>query len=194
MNQIRRVCVNCGSSLGLLPEYAASARALGRYLAEQGIGVVFGGADLGLMGEVADAALAAGGRVTGVIPEAIAARVGHHDLAEMHVVGSMHERKQMMFDLADAFVALPGGLGTLDEIFEVLTWAQLGYHAKPYGLLNVCGYYDGLLGFLDHAVAQHFVKPEHRAMLVVEAVPVALLDGLRRHHVPPLDKWVDRAG
>lgn len=192
MNDIRRVCVNCGSSPGLLPDYAAGARALGRYLAEQGIGVVFGGADLGLMGEVADAALAAGGLVTGVIPESIAEKVGHHDLAEMHVVGSMHERKKLMFELADAFVALPGGLGTLDEIFEVLTWAQLGYHAKPYGLLNTCGYFDGLLGFLDHAVTQRFMKPEHRAMLVVETAPAALLNGLRHRRVPQLDKWLDR--
>jgi uncharacterized protein (TIGR00730 family) len=190
MNPIRRVCVNCGSSLGLQPEYAASARALGQHLAEQGIGVVFGGADLGLMGEVADAALAAGGRVTGVIHESIAEKVGHHELAEMHVVGSMHERKKLMFELADAFVALPGGLGTLDELFEVLTWAQLGYHEKPYGLLNACGFYNGLLGFLDHAVAQRFIKPEHRSMLVVETTPPALLDGLRRRHIPQLDKWI----
>ena len=178
---VRRVCVYCGSRPGVRPAYAEAAAALGAGLAERGVGLVTGGGSVGLMGVVADAALAAGGEAVGVIPRALAEReVGHASLTRLEVVGSMHERKARMASLADAFVALPGGLGTLEEIAEALTWAQLGIHAKPCGLLDVDGYYRPLVGFLDHAVSQGFVRPEHRAALVVASEPDALLDALRR--------------
>ena len=176
---IRRVCVYCGSRPGARPAYAQAARQLGARLAADGVGLVSGGGSVGLMGVVADAALAGGGRAVGVIPQALADReVGHHGMTDLHVVGTMHERKAMMADLADAFVALPGGLGTLEEIAEVLTWAGLGIHAKPCALLDVEGYYAPLVAWLDHAVAHGFVAAEARAALIVEADADALLDRL----------------
>ena len=160
---MRSVCVFCGSNPGRRPEYLAGAADLGRVLAARGIRVVYGGAHVGLMGALADAVLAAGGEIVGVIPGLLVdAEVAHPGLSDLRVTGSMHERKALMADLSDGFIALPGGLGTLEEFAEIVTWAQLGLHAKPTGLLNLLGYYDGLLGFLDHATAERFVRPDHR--------------------------------
>ena len=185
MPEIRRLCVYCGSSAGAQPAYAEAAHALGTLLAREGVGLVTGGGRVGLMGVVADAVLAAGGEATGVIPQALMDReVGHEGLTALHVVGSMHERKALMAHLSDAFVALPGGLGTLEEIAEMLTWAQLGLHPKPCGLLDVAGYYAPLVRFFDHATAERFVRPEHRALLAVESDPERLLGRLRAY-VPP---------
>lgn len=190
---MKRVCVFCGSSAGVLPEYRDAAGQLGTRLAERGIGVVYGGASVGLMGEVANAALGAKGEVTGVIPRALWEReVAHTGLSELEVVGSMHERKARMAELSDAFVALPGGLGTLEELFEVWTWGQLGLHRKPLGILNVAGFYDPLIAFLDHAVAQRFIGEVHRAMLAVEVDAESLLDHLERFHPPTAETWIDR--
>ena len=187
------VCVFCGSSPGARPAYRQVAALLGRALAAQGRTLVYGGGNVGLMGAVADAALAAGGRVIGVIPEHLVAReVGHSGVTELRIVSSMHERKQAMADLADTFVLLPGGLGSLEEFFEVWTWGQLGLHAKPYGLLNVEGYFDPLLAFLDHAVAERFVRPEHRDLLRVDEDPERLLARLDAHAPATLPKWIDR--
>jgi uncharacterized protein (TIGR00730 family) len=173
------LCVYCGSRAGVAPAYADAARALGRLIGSGGHGLVYGGGNVGLMGIVADAVLAAGGPVVGVIPEALVQReVGHSGLSEQHVVPDMHERKRMMAERADAFVALPGGIGTLEELFEVWTWHQLGYHDKPIGLLNVGGFYDGLLTFMDHCVAQGFLDAAQRATVVVDTDPARLLDAL----------------
>jgi uncharacterized protein (TIGR00730 family) len=191
---VRRVCVFCGSSPGARPAYGAAAEELGRLLVARGIGLVYGGGAVGLMGRLADEVLAAGGEATGVIPEALVAReIGHKGLTELRVVGSMHERKALMADLSDAFVALPGGLGTVEELFEIFTWAQLGLHRKPLGLLDVEGYYDGIARFLTHAVEERFLLEQHRAMLMVEREPRALLErleGFEPDAVAP--KWIDR--
>ena len=192
-NYLRRLCVFCGSSPGASKDFSNAAEALGRTLADAGIGLVYGGASVGLMGRLADSALAAGGEVIGVIPRAMVdLEVAHHGLTDLRVVASMHERKALMADLADGFVALPGGLGTLDELFEILTWAQLGLHAKPVGLLDVGGYFAPLLAFLDGAVAARFLAPEHRAMLLVADEPAALLATFRAYQAPPPFKWLDR--
>ena len=191
---MKSVCVFCGSRTGDDPAYEEAARALGETLARAGIELVYGGGHVGLMGVVADAALAAGGEVTGVIPEALVEReIGHTGLTELHVVGSMHERKAMMADLAEGFVALPGGTGTLEEFFEVLTWAQLGEHAKPCGLLNVAGYYEPLLAVFDHMVERGFLATHHRAMVLVETEPEALLERFENHRPPETAKWIDRS-
>ena len=192
-NMIKRICVNCGSSPGSDPAFISAARELGDCLAGRDITVVYGGADVGLMGAVANAALARGGKVIGVIPENLADRVGHKKLSEQHVVPSMHERKQMMFDLSDAFIVLPGGYGTMEEMFEILTWAQLGMHAKPIGLLNVAGYFDSLLRFLDISVKKHFVTSQHRDLVIVDGTATSLLDLLWQYEPVVLDKWIDRA-
>ncbi|MGD9904606.1 MAG: TIGR00730 family Rossman fold protein [Vicinamibacterales bacterium] len=190
---MRRVCVFCGSSHGARPAYAEAARALGRLLAERGLGLVYGGGNVGLMGVVADAVLAAGGEVIGVIPHGLMAReIGHRGVTTLHVVDSMHERKAQMAALADAFVALPGGIGTFEELFEAITWTQLGLHAKPCGLLNVAGFYDDLLRFLDGAWAEGFIKPETRAILSASADPVALLDRLAGVELPAVPRWITR--
>jgi uncharacterized protein (TIGR00730 family) len=190
---MRNLCVFCGSSPGARPEYLAAAHALGRLLAERGIGVVYGGASVGLMGAVADAALAAGGHVTGVIPRVLEAReIAHPGLSDLRVVASMHERKALMSDLSDGFVALPGGLGTLEELFEVWTWAQLGMHAKPCAVLDVAGYYAPLLAFLDHGVHERFVRAPHRAMLLVDDEPARLLDRLAAYEPPGVRRWIGR--
>jgi len=173
------LCVYCGSRHGARAAYAAAARTLGRSVGERGWRLVYGGGKVGLMGEVADAALAAGARVVGVIPQSLQQReVGHRDLHEMHVVATMHQRKQMMAERASAFVALPGGIGTLEELYEVWTWRQLGYHDQPFGVLNVEGYYDELLRFMDRSVAEGFLEPSQRAHLIVETEPHALLERL----------------
>ena len=191
---LRRVCVFCGSNSGVRPEYAAAARELATVLAERRIGVVYGGGSVGLMGVLADRVLEVGGHIIGVIPQALMdLDVGHRGLPDLRIVSSMHERKALMVDLADAFIALPGGLGTLDESFEVLTWAQLGLHTKPFGLLNVAGYFDGLLAFLDHAVGERFLRPQHRTLLQGEANAAALLQRLMTSAPPGLDKWIDRS-
>jgi uncharacterized protein (TIGR00730 family) len=192
VSALRSLCVYCGSNTGADPEFAAATRAMAALLAGRGIRVVYGGGAVGLMGVLADAALAEGGEVVGVIPQALMDReIGHKGLTELHVVGSMHERKALMAELADGFVALPGGVGTLEELVEVYTWSQLGLHRKPLGVLNVAGYYDGLAAFLDHAVEERFLRPGHRAVLAVEAEPCALLGRLERAEPPPLAKWLD---
>lgn len=190
---LRRVCVFCGSSRGARQEYEAAARSVGSLLAQRGIGLVYGGGNVGLMGALADAALAAGGEVIGVIPEALLEwEVAHTGLPDLRIVHSMHERKALMADLSDAFVALPGGFGTLEELCEVLTWSQLGLHAKACGLLNVAGYFDPLLALFDHAVEERFVRPAHRALVLQSEDPAHLLDLLARYEAAPLDKWIDR--
>jgi uncharacterized protein (TIGR00730 family) len=187
------VCVFAGSSDGARHEYRQAAHDLGAALAARRIGVVYGGARVGLMGVVADAALAAGGEVIGVIPSALVAKeIAHTGLTELRVVASMHERKALMADLADAFVALPGGWGTLEEFFEVLTWAQLGLHAKPCGLLNVSGYFDGLLAFCEHAVTEGFVRRDYLGMIAAADTAARLLDRLAEHRPPVVEKWLDR--
>lgn len=187
------ICVFCGSNVGKSEVYTEAARALARAIVGQGIKLVYGGGNIGLMGVLAEAALAAGGQVIGVTPKSLLDKeVVHTGLTDLRIVNSMHERKALMAELSDAFIALPGGLGTLEEMFEVLTWAQLGYHRKPCGVLNVRGFYDRLTGFLDHAVAERFLKPEHRAMLLVESDADALVARLKTHRAPEVSKWIDR--
>ena len=189
-----RICVFTGSSPGRRPEYREAAAALGQELARRGVGLVYGGSHVGLMGVLADAALAAGGTVVGVIPSALVDKeLAHTGLSELRVVGSMHERKATMADLAEGFVALPGGWGTLDELFEILTWAQLGFHRKPCGLLNTAGYFDPLLAFVRHSVAEGFVRREYVDAVAVDGEPGALLDRLAFHRPPSVEKWIDRA-
>ena len=176
---IRSICVFCGSRHGSNPAYTDAARELGRLMAERGIRLVYGGGRVGLMGEVADAVLAGGGQVIGVIPSLLVEKeVEHRGLTQLHEVGSMHERKALMEQLSDAFVVLPGGFGTLDEACEILTWTQLGLHAKPLGLVNTAGYYDLLTGFLDHAQGEDFISATNRRLVRVEATAAALLDRL----------------
>ena len=190
---MKRVCVFTGSSPGARPEYAAAAQQFGAEIAARGYELVYGGGRVGLMGVIADAVLAGGGRVIGVIPENLVAKeIGHSGLTELRIVKSMHERKALMADLSDAFVAMPGGIGTMEEFFEVLTWAQLGLHAKPCGLLQVAGYFDALLALLDRAVQERFVKAEHMTMLVASPSPTDLLDRLAAYRAPLVDKWIDR--
>ena len=191
---MKRLCIFAGSSAGARAEYHAAASELGRLLASRHIGLVYGGARVGLMGIVADATLAAGGEVIGVIPAGLVAKeVAHHGLTDLKVVSSMHERKALMADLSQGFIALPGGWGTLDEFFEVLTWSQLGLHHKPCGLLNVGGYFDRLLSFLDHSVNERFVRPEYRAAIAVSTSASSLLDMLASYAPPRVEKWVDPA-
>jgi uncharacterized protein (TIGR00730 family) len=189
----RRICVYCGSNPGNDERYAEATVALADAIVAAGCGLVYGGAAVGLMGLVADTALAAGGEVIGVMPTHLVAKeIAHPGLSELHEVPTMLERKTLMADLADGFVALPGGFGTLDELFEVLTWSQLGIHAKPAGLLDVAGFWSGLTGFLDHAVVEGFLKPAHRAMLLVDEDPTTLLTRLEAWTPPTVNKWVDR--
>lgn len=189
--KIKNICVNCGSNTGTKTEYIETAVDLGRYLAENNIGLVYGGAGVGLMGTVASSAMENGGNVIGVIAESFADRVAHNNLTELHVVSTMHERKKIMFDLSDGFIALPGGMGTIEEIFEILTWAQLGLHSKPCGLLNICGYYDSILTFLDNAVDQRFVRQGHKDMLLVDVDPESLITRFYEYELKPIDKWID---
>lgn len=190
---MKAVCVYCGSNTGRGDHYAVAARALGRAIAERGITLVYGGGGTGLMGVLADSVLAGGGRVTGIaLHRLVEKEMVHAGLTELHVVESMHERKAMMARLSDAFIAAPGGYGTLDEFSEVLTWTQLGIQRKPCGLLNVDGFYDPLLGFIDHLVAEQFLKQPHRDMVVVEHDPAALLRRLAEEPVPDINKWYGR--
>jgi hypothetical protein len=191
MPSLKSVCVFCGGNPGKNPAYLAAAISLGTELAAHGLELVYGGAQVGLMGAVADAAIARGGDVFGVIPEFIAAReIAHLGVTKLVVVPSMHERKAAMAARADAFVALPGGFGTLDELFEILTWAQLGLHRKPCAVLNIAGYFDGLLTFLDHAADEQLLKPEYRAMLLVDSDPARLVARLREHTPPVVEAWL----
>ena len=187
---IKRICVYCGSSSGANPIHREAAENLGVLLASRGIGLVYGGGNVGLMGVVADGALRAGGEVIGVIPAALMDKeLGHTGVTKLHVTASMHERKQLMADLSDGFIALPGGIGTLEELFETFTWLQLGFHDKPVGLLNVAGFYDHLLTFLRHATDEHFLRPPHLESLLVETDAGALLSRMARFHAPSLAKW-----
>jgi len=188
-----RLAVYCGSSPGADPAYAAAARALGREMAARGIGLVFGGGHVGLMGAIADAVLEAGGEVIGVIPTALRDKeLAHQGCTELHVVSTMHERKSLMADFAKGFIALPGGYGTFDEMFEMLTWGQLGYHTRPCGFLNVAGYYDALFAFLDSCVEARFVTRVHREMIITATDPAELLDGMAAFEPPDQAKWLDR--
>lgn len=186
-----RLCVFCGSSSGSKAIYLEMATRLGKALADAGIGLVYGGASVGLMGAVADAALANGGEVIGIIPQALQEKeIAHKGLTDLRVVGSMHERKALMAELSDGFIAMPGGIGTLEELFEVWTWAQLGYHTKPCALLNVDGFYNGLATFLDNLVEEAFVKPNHREMLIVEEEVASLLVAIGNYEAPAMAKWI----
>jgi uncharacterized protein (TIGR00730 family) len=187
---IKALCVYCGAASGSSPLYAAAARQLAKTLVEADIALVYGGGNVGLMGVIADEVLRLGGQVTGVIPQALLEKeVGHRGLTALHVVKDMHERKAMMASLSDGFIALPGGLGTLEELFEMLTWSQLGIHGKPVGLVNVGGFYDGLLAFIGHAVGQGFIKPEFAAMLMAAGDGNALLAQLRTYRPPAAGRW-----
>lgn len=191
---MNRICVYCGSSTGHDPTHARTARRLADRMAARDLGLVYGGASVGLMGIVADQVIECGGEAIGVIPSSLMDReIGHDGLTQLHVVDSMHERKALMAELADGFIALPGGLGTLEETFEILTWAQLGLHHKPVGLLDSGGYFQHLSAFLDHAVAEGFVRPEHRGMILVDDDPDRLLDRMAHHRPPPVPKWIDAA-
>jgi uncharacterized protein (TIGR00730 family) len=186
MRRLRRVCVYCGSNSGVRPTFAAAAAGLGRLLAEEGIGVVYGGASIGLMGIVADAALTAGGEVIGVLPDKLFEHeIAHAGLSDLHVVTSMHERKTLMSELADGFIALPGGYGTIEEVVEAVTWTQLGIHDKPVGLLDVDGFFDHLIAFLDRAVSDGLLRPGSRELLLCDDDPRRLLDRLRSEGPPP---------
>jgi uncharacterized protein (TIGR00730 family) len=191
---MKRVCVFCGSNSGARLQYQESAVSLGQALASNGLGLVYGGSSIGLMRAVADSVLDAGGEVIGIIPQALVGREqAYPRVRDLRVVNSMHERKAQMAALSDAFVALPGGLGTLDEIFEMLSWAQLGIHDKPCGFLDVDGYYRPLLQFLDHATAEQFIRPHHRAMILFANDPVDLLAQLRSYQPPGGNKWIATA-
>lgn len=191
---LRSICVFCGASPGANPIYAEAAAELGRSLAKAGVTLVYGGGEVGLMGVVADAAMAAGGEVIGVIPQSLQdSEIGHKGLTRLEVVSGMHARKARMAELADAFIALPGGLGTLEELFEVWTWGQLGYHGKPLGLLEVNGFYGKLIGFLDHLVEERFVRSTHRSMLQVRETPAELLEALSSWQPDVVPKWNARA-
>ncbi len=188
---MRSVCVFLGSALGADKKYEQVAAELGGEIAARGLKLVYGGASVGLMGAVADACLAAGGEVLGVMPQALVDReVAHTGLSKLHVVKSMHERKALMAELSDGFIALPGGLGTLEELFEVLTWAQLGYHRKPCGALDVNGYFSLLQAFLDHSTEQGFIRPQHRGILMSAATPAQLLDMFRDWQPAYAPKWI----
>jgi uncharacterized protein (TIGR00730 family) len=192
VSEIRRLGIFCGSNPGARPEYLEGARSLGKLLCERGIGIVYGGSNVGLMAALADTMLDELGDIIGVIPRMLVQReVANTALADLRIVDSMHERKAMMAELADGFVALPGGIGTLEEFFEIWTWGQLGLHEKPCGLLNVAGYFDPLLEFLDRAVAEKFVREVHRKMVVVESDPAALLSRFEAYEPPRVVKWIN---
>jgi len=194
---MKRLCVFCGSSPGAMPEYSQAARRLGSLLAQRQVGLVYGGGNVGMMGQLAKAVIEQGGEVIGVIPrELLEKKVAYTALSDLRVVGSMHERKALMAELADGFLALPGGLGTLEEFFEVWTWAQLGLHQKPCGLLNICDYYTPLITFLDHLVTQGFLAAAHRSMVMVEEHPEALLEQFDQYRAPIVDKaaWALQLG
>ena len=187
---MRRICVFCGSQMGTNSAYQEAARELGALLVQRGQGLVYGGGHVGLMGVIAEAVLQAGGEVDGVIPDAMRNReLAHTAVTRMHVVSSMHERKARMAELADAFIAMPGGYGTFEELFEIITWAQLGIHHKPIGLLNIAHYYDAFVSCIEHAIAEGFIKPQHRQFTIVANSPTALLDALAIYTPPATPPW-----
>lgn len=193
MSRLRRICVYCGSSAGTNPAHRTAAHALGAFLARSGIGLVYGGGNVGLMGAIADGALSEKGEVIGVIPRSLMEKeLGHGGVTELHVVTSMHERKQLMVDLSDGFIALPGGFGTLDELFETLTWLQLSFHKKPVALLNVGGFFDGLIDFIAHMSRSGFLKPEHAQCVLVDADQEKLLVAMESFRPPDLGKWIEK--
>jgi uncharacterized protein (TIGR00730 family) len=193
MTTIKSICIYCGSSPGRLEAYSSAAFSLAESLVSRNIRLVYGGASIGIMGMVADEVLKLGGQVVGVIPKALSHKeIVHQHLTELHITQSMHERKMLMAELSDGFIALPGGIGTLEELFEIWTWAQLGFHQKPCGLLNVEGYYDSLIQFLDHVLAEQFVKEHHHAMLIVETNPDVLLDRYVNYQPPAVQHWVGK--
>jgi len=190
---MKRICVYCGSSPGNKPEYMAGAEELGRAMLEMGLGLVYGGAQVGIMGQIADTIVEGRGEAIGIMPKSLAEReIFHTGLTKLEIVNSMHERKALMAEYSDGFIALPGGLGTIEEIFEVLTWAQLGFHEKPCGLLNIAGYYDHLSGFLNHTVTQGFVNTASRSMLITESDPFQMLERFKTYKAPKVNKWIDK--
>jgi uncharacterized protein (TIGR00730 family) len=190
---MERIAVFCGASPGINPAYAEAARQLGALLGRRGLGLVYGGGQVGMMGVIADAVLAAGGQVIGVMPRNLFPKeIGHPGLTELRAVGSMHERKALMADLADGFIALPGGYGTLDEFCEIVTWAQLGLHRKPCGLLNAAGYFTAFLGFLDHARGEGFIQPQFRELVLADDQPERLLDRLAAYQPPTVRRWLEQ--
>lgn len=191
---MRRVCVFCGASNGSKPEFQTTARLLGQTIAEMDLELVYGAGRVGLMGVVADGALASGGKVTGVIPESLVAKeLAHNGLSELHIVKTMHERKALMEKLSDGFLALPGGYGTLDEFCEILTWSQLGFHRKPCAILNINGYFDQLISFFDEAVSSGFVSKQHRDMIIISTDPAAVLNKMQNYKHEAQDKWISEA-
>jgi len=191
---MKSLCVYCGSSMGSNPSYAHAARELAKEMVNDNIALVYGGGNVGLMGVIADEVMRLGGEVTGIIPKALMDKeVGHTDLTRLHIVRDMHERKAMMAELSEGFIAMPGGIGTLEELFEIFTWAQLGLHEKPIGLLNADGFYDGLIAFLKHVVAQGFLKPSQASLLMYETHPRALLQTFKSFQPQPHDKLLDPA-
>ena len=191
---MKKICVFCGSNKGVNPVYAATAKELGQYLARNNYHLVYGAGNVGLMGVLADATLEAGGKVTGIIPDFLMAKeVGHKGLTELIITKSMHERKQKMADLSDGFIALPGGCGTMEELFETFTWAQLGLHKKPLGLLNVSGYYDYLLAFLDNMSRERFLSRDNRDMILTDTNYTELIRKMNDYQAPDVEKWLDRA-
>lgn len=190
LNEIKVVCINCGSNTGANSFFRQEARRTGKFLAKSHIDIVYGGASVGLMGEIANAALQENGRVIGIIPQMIADKVGHRGLTELHLVPTMHERKKRMFELSDGFIAFPGGLGTVEEIFELLTWGQLGFNRKPCGFLNIAGYFNKLIGFIDHAVGEGFIRAEHREAILVERDIESLLKAFRHYSPVEVEKWI----
>jgi hypothetical protein len=189
---MKRVCVFCGSNKGVRAEYVSAAKAMGQALVKRNIGLVYGGGNVGLMGVIADAMLAEGGEVIGVIPQALVAReVAHQNLTEQRIVGTMHERKALMAELSDAFIAMPGGMGTFDEFCEILTWAQLGIHQKPCGVLNVENYFTPLLTMFEHAMNEGFLRAEHRALVLEASAPEQLLEALAKYQPQFAEKWLD---
>ena len=190
---MKRLCVYCGSSSGGQPDYAQVARQLARAMVSRNIDLVYGGASVGIMGEIANAVLEEGGDVIGVIPKGLFVKeVAHTGITELREVDSMHERKALMADLSDGFIALPGGFGTIEEILEIITWSQLGMHRKPCGLLNVCNYYDKLIGFLDHAVSEQFIKTTHRSSILIDEHVDILLEKFDAYNAPETARWIDR--
>lgn len=190
---MKSVCVYCGSNIGRQEAYSNAARILAKSLVDRDIKLIYGGASVGIMGLIADTVLQLGGQAVGVIPDALVQKeVAHKNLTELHVTQSMHERKTLMAELSDGFIAMPGGIGTLEEIFEIWTWAQLGFHKKPCGLLNIEGYFDSLTTFLNHAVEEQFIKTPHRSMLLIDADPEKLLDRFASYEPPTIPKWVEK--
>lgn len=191
---MKRICVFCGSNNGSNPQYPKAAEETGEFLANHGIELVYGGGRVGLMGRIADTVLANGGKVIGVIPEQLATReVAHGGLTELLVVGSMHERKALMAELSDGFIALPGGFGTFEEFCEIITWAQLGIHQKPCALLNVAGFYDSLIAMIDYSTSRHFIRPEHRSLVLVDDRIETLYQKMKNFQPPDLEKWLDKS-